>query len=277
MPTSRPARVLSLGVVLLTFVSLLAGCEYPPNTRYVHRVFADVDTTLDVVYRSTTTSDGAPIDLKLDIYQPAGDVAVKRPAVIWMFGGAFAFGDKADMAPYAIDSAKRGYVGVSVQYRTRPGGVFSDPVGPVFDAYDDAIAAAQWLKANAATYRIDPDVIAAGGWSAGGITAWHMGIFPGRWGPATSPIVAVLAIAAAPTAKSKAGAPPVLAFSGTEDHTVLHSAVQLACDQAISVGDSCQLVSYEGENHYIVDSQMADIQARSARFLKDKVLRSRGY
>ena len=256
---------------------MFAGCEYPPNTRYVHVVFEDTTVTMDVVYRSTVTHDGVPIDLKLDIYEPMGDTAVKRPAVMWMFGGAWAIGAKEDMAPYAIDSARRGYVGITVQYRIRPEGAFSDLAGAAYDAYDDAIAAAQWLQANAATYRIDPAVIAAGGWSAGGINAWHMGILPGRRGPATSPIVAVLAIAAAPFARSLAGAPPVIAFSGTADGTVKHASVEGSCTQAQSVGDLCQLVSYEGANHYIVDSQRADIQARSARFLKDKVLRAHGY
>ena len=270
-------RLVGVALSLVLGIVVLGGCDYPPNTRYVHVVFADTTVTKDVVYRSTITHEGVPIDLKLDIYEPAGDTAVTRPAVMWMFGGAWAVGTKEDMAPYAIDSARRGYVGITVQYRIRVGGAFSDLAGAAYDAYDDAIAAAQWLQANAATYRIDPDVIAAGGWSAGGINAWHMGVLPGRRGPATSPIVGVVAIAAAPMVKARAGAPTVIAFSGTADGTVKYAGVELACEQTKSVGNQCQLVTYEGANHYIVDSQRADIQARAARFLKDKVLRGRGY
>ena len=60
------------------------------------RSSTDVDVTRDVVYRQTIDYLGNPIDLKLDIYRPAGDTATERPAIVWMYGGGFAFGDKHD-------------------------------------------------------------------------------------------------------------------------------------------------------------------------------------
>ena len=41
--------------------------------------------------------------------------------LMWMFGGAWVFGNKGHMATFAEDSARRGYVGVSIDYRIRPG------------------------------------------------------------------------------------------------------------------------------------------------------------
>src|ERR687894_2285348 len=133
-----------LGVALLA--STLTSCEWPEGTRYVDPVFAEYDTTAGITYRRTTTHTGAAIDLKLDIYEPSGDTAAERPVVMWMFGGAWRFGNRQQLAAYAQDSARRGYVGVTIDYRIRAGG------GPLLelarDAYDDAVAAVAWLKAH---------------------------------------------------------------------------------------------------------------------------------
>jgi acetyl esterase/lipase len=181
--------------VLTVLVAALAlvGCEYPPGTRYVDPVFTNVDITTNITYRTTTTYQGVPIDLKLDIHQPRGDTATKRPVVMWMFGGGWVVGDKSNMAAWATDSAKRGYVGVTIQYRLRSATNLNVQAA-AYDAYDDAVGAVAWLKANAATYRIDPTAIVAGGYSAGAINAMNLLYLPGSRGPATSPVAGAVSI-----------------------------------------------------------------------------------
>lgn len=79
---------------------------------------------------------------------------------------------------------------VSISYRLRPG----DCCGPnrqllaAADAIDDGMEAVRWLKANAATYRIDTTRIGAMGSSAGGVIA--LGLALGDDATPTGPLAA---------------------------------------------------------------------------------------
>jgi acetyl esterase/lipase len=269
------ARRLVVAAVAALLVCMSAACQFPPRTRYVNSVFPTVDSTLGVVYRHTTTSTGAPIDLTMDIYQPSGDTATKRPVVMWMFGGYWLSGNTSQMSGYAIDSAQRGYVGISMQYRVRPAG--GDLLGRVEDAYDDSIAAVDWLKANAATYRIDPAAIVVGGFSAGAVNALNVLYWPGRRGPATSPAAGAVSISGTATVAPTGARPPAIMFHGTADQTVSFASGKKICDLTVAAGNICQLVSYQGGHHDIVTLQAADIRARAAQFVFEQVLRPRGY
>jgi Carboxylesterase family len=271
----RPARA-GIGVVAALLGALLPGCDWPDGTRYVDTVFANVEVTHDVVYRHTTTYEGQPIDLKLDVYQPRGDAAAKRPAVMWMFGGAWITGDKSQMAGYATDSAERGYVGVSIDYRIRPN-AGSDFLAGALDAYDDAVAAVQWLKDNAATYRIDPQAIVAAGYSAGAINALNLLYSPGSRGPETSPVAGAVAIAGLSFNAPTAGDPPAMMNSGTNDTIVPYDAAKRTCDTAGAVGDVCEFWSYENAGHEIGITQAPLIEDRAGRFIFEKVLWPLGY
>ncbi len=56
-------------------------------------------------------------DLLCDIYEPCGDAETERPLLVVIHGGAWAGGNKRDMAPYCHQMALRGYVVVSISYR----------------------------------------------------------------------------------------------------------------------------------------------------------------
>ena len=88
-----------------------------------------------------------------------------RPALLWLHGGAFMFGDldmpEADWTAREI-CARAGAVVVSVDYRLAVGGVHH----PV--PLDDCVAATRWLRDHAAELGVDPDRISVGGASAGG-------------------------------------------------------------------------------------------------------------
>lgn len=257
-------------VVGLVLLLVSVGCEWPEGTRYVHRVFDEVTVTRDVVYRSTTTYDGQPVDLRLDIYQPTGDSADERPAVMWMFGGGFTAGQKEHMSMYAEDSARRGYVGVTLQYRLRPD--FS--IDGVIDAYADALAGVEWLIAHADDYRIDPDAVVAAGYSAGAYNAMHVLDFP-----ADSPAAGGIAIAGGTGVMPTAGDPPSLMLHGTADTTVLTQTGLDRCNAGNTAGAKCTWVPYEGRDHFIAyypDTQ-PDIMARSHEWIFEEVLWPQGY
>ena len=116
--------------------------------------------------RRPIPAPAGPTTLKLDAWAPANDTATKRPAIVWGFPGAFVGGSRQGMNAYAQDSARRGYVGITIDYRLlqQPAGDINRGIIP---AYIDTIAAGEWLRANAARYGIDPDAISVGGVSAG--------------------------------------------------------------------------------------------------------------
>ena len=94
----------------------------------------------------------------LDIAVPTG-LSKPVPAVVHIQGGGFWQGTKN--AGHAIRYAKKGFIGVSINYRL-------SGVAPFPAAVQDCKAAIRWLRANANKYKIDPDRIGVWGTSAGG-------------------------------------------------------------------------------------------------------------
>jgi acetyl esterase/lipase len=92
-------------------VPLAFGPPDTPRGRYLDLVFGEVDVVKDVVYRRTVDYRGNPVELRLDVYRPAGDTATSRPAIVWMHGGWFKGGSGGGGMPeYAEGVARRGYV-----------------------------------------------------------------------------------------------------------------------------------------------------------------------
>lgn len=94
---------------------------------------------------------------KLDLYVP--DTGENLPLVIWIHGGAWRGGDKKNYI--RMEYLKAGYAGASINYRLSQHAIFPTQI-------EDVKAAVRWLRANAQTYRLDPDRFAAWGSSAGG-------------------------------------------------------------------------------------------------------------
>ncbi|MDR0839072.1 MAG: alpha/beta hydrolase [Oscillospiraceae bacterium] len=101
----------------------------------------------------------------LDVYLPESGQG-PFPTIIFIHGGAFRGGEKDDFQiSVVIDGLNRGFAVVSVEQRlTDDGGVFPYPIF-------DFKAAIRFLRANAATYLLDPDRFATAGTSAGGYHA----------------------------------------------------------------------------------------------------------
>jgi acetyl esterase/lipase len=254
---------------------LTFGGPGEPRGRYLDAVFPDVQVDRDIVYRDTVDARGNPVHLALDVYRPVGDSATRRPVVMWMHGGFFIGGDKSHGARLATDYARRGYVAVSVDYRLRPSASqWRDSYLASLDAYDDALAAVEWLRDHAAEYGIDPDAIVAAGFSAGAVTAANLAYLPGARGPATSPVAAAIPEAGLLYTAPEAGDPPILAFHGTDDTVTPFANIERVCDLAAPAGVACELVTYAGGDH---GSSQADVVQRSTRFIVDEVLEPRGY
>jgi acetyl esterase/lipase len=106
--------------------------------------------------RTVTTRDGA--HLALDVYRP--DIAGERPTIVTIYGGAWIFGSRKQMAPLDESYAKLGYTVVSIEYRHAPAFRFPTQVHDV----EDALAA---IAAHASAWGVDRTRVALLGKSAG--------------------------------------------------------------------------------------------------------------
>jgi para-nitrobenzyl esterase len=187
------------GLALIAAVAALiaTGCTVPKPPgdsplRYRDQVFTDVGLTSNLQYGEVPDANGNPVALRLDLYQPTGDTQTKRPALVWVHGGSFSGGDKTNVVPVDVANtfAKLGYVVVSINYRLLGSGCVANPSActvAALEAHHDAQAAVRWLRANASTYRIDPERIGIGGESAGGITATLVGLYSEDAGSSGNP------------------------------------------------------------------------------------------
>jgi acetyl esterase/lipase len=103
---------------------------------------------------------------RLDLYLPEKG-AGPFPVVIWLHGGGWVRGDKANC--HAAPLVARGYAAVSVNYRFLQHAAFPAQI-------EDCKAAVRWLRANARKYHLDADHIAVMGASAGGHLAALLGV-----------------------------------------------------------------------------------------------------
>ena len=139
-------------VTAVTFIFFaLVGFAQPPaaNTDHIKRKW------LNISYATISPAQ------KLDIYLPEEGNG-PFPVIISIHGGAFMFGDKADeQVNPMLEGLKHGYAVVSINYRLSGEALFPKNI-------NDVKAAIRWVKANAATYKMNPDNIAVWGGSAGG-------------------------------------------------------------------------------------------------------------
>jgi acetyl esterase/lipase len=108
----------------------------------------------DVVY-----DEVGGIPLRYDHYRPLGTDA-PAPAVLFVHGGGWAYGDPSQAAGNGPHFARRGIATIAISYRLAH-------EAPFPAALDDVRRGLRWVRANAATLGIDPDRIVLLGLSAG--------------------------------------------------------------------------------------------------------------
>ena len=282
----RRLRLVAVAVALAMAIGTgpvsAAGAPSAP-IRYLDPVFEQVTTTRDLVYGSAVNDQGKTEQLELNLYQPTGDVATDRPAVVYIHGGGFVHGDKADGGPWAVDLAKRGYVVVSINYRlatTDLGRVPGQPPPPVYiqavtNALHDAQASVRWLRANAATYGIDPTRIGATGGSAGAVTALALAYDSTDVGDSGNPgfssaiNAAVSNSGAVGTDLQGPGGSPVLMLNGTADKLATYPEATASCDAAIAAHLWCTLVTFPGVGHTVGTYEPALTRSLTATYFYD--------
>lgn len=229
----------------------------PPN-RFVNVRFP-VTVTQDIEYgrapvRSPRTSDKR---LLLDLYHPDGDSARLRPGFVAVHGGGLARGDKRteNMIELCRELAGRGYACVSINYRL----LGDDPPAPgdtplartLNAAIQDTEVAVNWLRANAAHYRIDPARIAVGGSSAGAEIVLRM-VYQ-EWRP-SPPVAAVMSWVGGLNGSEgilDAGEPALFIVNGAVDTVVLAAEAHSLAGRAGQVGIPVEIYVCEGLGHNV--------------------------
>jgi acetyl esterase/lipase len=123
-----------------------------------------VDARLDVQY-----GDGsAGGNTTLDAFSPR-DRSGALPTVVWIHGGAWISGSKADVAPYLRILAGHGYTAIGLNYTIAPEAAYPVAIRQLNDALG-------YIRDHAAALRVDPDRIVIAGDSAGGQLASQLDV-----------------------------------------------------------------------------------------------------
>jgi carboxylesterase type B len=272
----RRSRLLPL---VALFVVIAAGCDWPNifplgngQVRYRDQVFSAVTVTNNVTYGSAVNLSGQTITLQLDMYQPTGDMVTSRPAIVWVHGGSFSGGSKtsAELVDEATTFAKLGFVNASINYRLEsPGcsGSLSNCGQAIQEAWADAQTAVRFLRTNAATYGIDPNRIAIGGSSAGGITALNVG-YASAEDPSAS-VRAAQSISGTKISSSaiSAGDAAALDFHCTTDPLVPYRSAVNTVNAAKAQGLDAFLESWDATCHVPYAEHRQQILDQSRNFL----------
>lgn len=102
----------------------------------------------------------------LDVYYQAE--AQKQPVIIFIHGGGWAFGDKAEVNHKPDYFVPKGFAFISMNYRLRWD-------YKLFDQLEDVVSVVDWVHENAQAYGLDPSRIVLMGHGAGGHLASLIG------------------------------------------------------------------------------------------------------
>ena len=227
------------------------------KTIFLDRIIAedDIVVTSDIWFGGGEPNSGQP--LYLDVYEPVSPMLpAKRPALVYIHGGAFRLGDKADQpAPlYCREFAGRGYVVFSINYTLD---------GTLKSATLDAAKAIRWVRENANTYIVDVDRIIAGGHSAGGVTSFNLGVLEsddiGGEGAEVAGVFNAAGGGLVDLNELDIDDPPILVINGTEDNLSPVESARNIISSFDRLGDQSNEISYpysyievEGAGHSFI-------------------------
>jgi len=188
-------------IIAIVCMTVLVSESSHAQTRYMDNVFTDVTVTSDVVYgNNLSVLSGTPVpgDLKMDIYEPTGDIATDRPVIILMHTGNFLpavfngspTGTKTDksISGTATKLAQRGYVVAAMAYRLGWNPLSVDQsvrtgtiINAAYRAVQDAHTCVRFFRMDATlngnTYGIDTSKFVVGGIGTGAYVSYGFASF----------------------------------------------------------------------------------------------------
>jgi acetyl esterase/lipase len=250
--------------------------------------------------RSTIEIPAGERPLQADVFRPVGASSL-RTAVILLHGGAWRFGSRADMAPYAAALAGHGFIAIAAEYR-----LLGEAAYPA--QLDDVRAVIAWVHAHAADLGIDQGKIAVEGFSAGGhlallaaaandggehpvaavVSFFAPASLEGPSPPGMPPRGAMLLgpgatdaqiRAVSPVHQIRAGFPPTFLLGGMADRLVPPAATLQLFNALVGVDAPVDLHFFHGHTHEFaaLPSMLEPVQAEVALFLKRSVVDPEGH
>jgi dienelactone hydrolase len=218
----------------------------------------------DVVYKTVTA--GAPLELKADVYIPAGATAANRyPGVILVSGGGVEAGPGADWrdagvyVSYGRLLAASGFVGIPFSKRYQRG------QEGITNGQSDLLDLIRYVREHAAELRVDPERLAVWSFSAGGML---LGVPLRDTPPYVRAIVSYYAVMDAPQSvpddyraflnentplamlrRNGARVAPVLVARAGLDNPGLNAGIDAFVREALAQGAEIQLLNHAQGRH----------------------------
>lgn len=257
----------------LLFVAAAIAADPPPAatptivTDYALRTAKELIPTRAAIYK-----DVGRYPRELRIFEPQDfKPPDQRPCFVAIHGGGWTAGSADVMYCVADYFAKRGWVGVSMQYRIQR----AERGTTVFDSVRDARSAVRYLRTHAAEVGIDPNRIVVGGRSAGGHLAIGTALFNGMDEPGEDATVscipnAVICYSAvldtsengygqatigerwrelSPLLHVRAALPPTLVLHGIRDTITPVAGAKAFAEAMQKAGNKCELILHGRGNH----------------------------
>ena len=185
-------KVLQLSLLAVLLISASSAF----SQRYLSEIFTNFDSTAGVVYgQNISVLTGTPMmsTMKMDVYEPAGDVMTKRPLIILCHTGSFLppvvngqpTGSRTDstVVEMAKQFARRGYVAAIMSNRLGWNPVSTDQdvrtgtlLNAAYRGIQDLRSCVRYFRRSVAEmsnpYGIDSAFIVAGGVGTGGYLAF---------------------------------------------------------------------------------------------------------
>jgi acetyl esterase/lipase len=157
MKRETSAAVTALGPLAFTAMLWLVPAPAPAEEASSWAVAAGVRYRV-VADQTYLVADGQ--ESKLDLYVPR-EATAPAPTMLYIHGGGWVGGSKESSTLALLPYLEQGWAVVNVEYRL--GSVALAP-----GAVEDCRCALRWVRANAATYNLDPARVVVTGHSAGG-------------------------------------------------------------------------------------------------------------
>lgn len=248
--------------------------------------------------RKVTYKTVGDVELQLHVFEKVSDRA-NRPAIVFFFGGGWNGGSPSQFYPHCRHLADQGMVAMSAEYRVK-----SRNNTTPFDCVEDGKSAVRWIRSHAKELGINPEMIAAGGGSAGGHVAAAVATVPGLnaesdpEGVSCVPNALVLFNPVydngptgygysrvkdryqeiSPLHNIREGMPPAIVFLGTEDKLIPVATGEQFQEKMIAVGSDSVLKLYDGEPHGFFNLSKGDgSNYRDTVVAMDEFLKKHGF
>jgi len=178
--------ILFITICFLSGIIVAQVSEVCEGDHLLEPIYPEIQVTQGVQYGVGTDVLDQDFNLLMDIYEPVGDDLNGRPVVIMAHGGSFVSGTRTNpvMVNTCTELAKRGYVAASIDYTLWPVFTLGFPdstnlIEVIVAAMGDMKTAVRFFNEDGLTenkYKVNPNLISAGGYSAGAIIACHLGV-----------------------------------------------------------------------------------------------------